>query len=205
MIDSRNLIWDTCIFSRYIIGDPIEFVSDIEEFVADARRGKRTIYFSAIVLAEIRQSAVKHDKEPELDKFLADLSAAFIPIDINPNIAMQAGRLRAAPTTNPAKDKNAKGRLLGTGDSIHLATALYLKAALGITDIVFHTTDEGKGSTWEGKCVPLLKFEDWYPPASRSKHIQAACDLSKSKPYYPQASLDLEAKDGSSIVPGRGH
>lgn len=152
MIDSSNLVWDTCVFSRYIIGDPTLFVSDIERYIRDAKNGTRKIYFSAIVYAEIRQSAVKRGRENEHDQFFSDLSSAFIPVDVSPNIGALAGRLRAVQPQNPPPvQKTEKTRLLGTGDSIHLATAIFLKQFIGLSDVVFHTLDEGKGETWEGR------------------------------------------------------
>lgn len=202
MIDSANLVWDTCVFSRYIIGQPTDFVTDIDLYISDARRSRRTIYFSTIVLAEVRQSAVKQGREARLDQFMSDMNSAFVPIDVNPNIGLLAGRLRAVNPQNPSPvQKKQKSRLLGTGDSIHLATALYLRNSLGLSDIVFHTLDEGKGETWEGRCVPLLGFESYYPPAIRTTQIQAACDLPGEKPFYPQTQLDSDPPKGTPINP----
>jgi hypothetical protein len=119
---------------------------------------------------------------------------------------MLAGRLRAVTPQNPPPvQKNEKHRLLGTGDAIHLATALYLRNSLGISNLVFHTLDEGKGETWEGRCIPLLGFERHYPSAIRNKQIQAACDLPREKPLYPQLKLDLGAQNNESNISSHRH
>lgn len=56
---------------------------------------------------------------------------------------------------------------------------------LGIGDIVFHTLDEGKGPSWEGKCIPLLGLERWFPNR-RGPLIEKVCGLARSKPSHPR-------------------
>lgn len=99
-----------------------------------------------------------------------------------------------------------KTRTLGTPDAIHLASCIYARDTLRIRDIVFQTLDEGKGASWEGRCIPLLGFERWYPEASRTHHVKLVCELQRSKPFLVQPNLqglisrarkiDLGASDG---------
>jgi hypothetical protein len=166
-------------------------LTDIEDFIKDAESGKRRIHYSTISLVEIRQDMLKDGRSAS--QFFRDMQKAFIPIEPNPNIMIMAGALRDEHATNPGDPREPKGktRTLGTPDAIHLATCLYAKQSLGLTDIVFHTLDEGKGPTWEGKCIPLLGFERWYPEGARAKSIQDVCDLSRLKPQYPQTRMAL--------------
>jgi hypothetical protein len=96
--------------------------------------------------------------------------------------------MRDVDPTNPS-DPSAPLRTLGTPDSIHLATCLHVRDTLGLTYVVFHTFDDGRGKNWEGKCVPLLSFERWYPPATRTPLITDVCNLPRLKPVYPQLRL----------------
>jgi hypothetical protein len=161
---------------------PQELVDDIDRFIEDARKGERTIYASTIILAEIRQEALRKRHHRSIDDFMGDMRNAVRLIDPNPNIMMAAGRLKDCRSTNPAKDGKATPRVIGTADAIHLATCLYLRDTMGVSGIVFHTFDDGKGKTWEGKCVPLLSFEKWFPEKDRPSCIKDVCSLERLKP-----------------------
>jgi hypothetical protein len=161
--DPKNMFWDSCVFIRYITESPQDYVNDIEQYIKDARERKRTIYFSTLVYTEIRP---RFFRQGNIHDFFDDLTGMFVPVDPTPNIFITAGAMRDIDSTNPA-DPNGPRRVIGTPDSIHLATCLHLRDILGIADIVFHTFDDGKGKNWEGRCVPLLSFERWYPQSRR--------------------------------------
>jgi len=182
------MCWDSCVFIRYLTQSPPDCVSDIDQYIQDVQANKRTVYFSSLVYTEIRPRFLRHRGILSIQDFFADLGATFTAIDPNPNILMMAGEMRDIDTANPS-DPNTKGRVLGTPDSIHLATCLYLRDILGVSDVVFHTFDDGKGSNWEGRCVPLLSFQNWYPNSSRPQVIQDVCNLPRRPPLYPQPLL----------------
>jgi hypothetical protein len=52
----KHLIWDTCVFGRYLTGEPADFVDDIEAFIADVRRGRKTVYYSCAKIARAAQA-----------------------------------------------------------------------------------------------------------------------------------------------------
>jgi hypothetical protein len=141
--------------------------------------------YSTVTFAEIRQDALKRKGYATIQDFFADFEGAFFPIDPNPNIMIAAGELKDAKATNPSDAKTTKQRVIGTADAIHLATCLYIRDVMGVKDIIFHTFDNGKGATWEGKCVPLLTFERWFPAASRAGRVLDVCGLTRSKPEHP--------------------
>ena len=144
----KNIFWDSCVFIRYLTSEPIEFVADIEEYIKDARRGDRTIYYSTIIYAEIMpKHLIKSDFDTIYD-FIEDLEGSFEPIDPTPNILADVGILRSLEPVNP--NKPAKLRL-GTPDAIHLSTCLSAISARGINDIVFQTFDATPGNGWEGE------------------------------------------------------
>lgn len=173
MARPKNLYWDSCVFIRYITRHPTDCLADIDQYVAEAKLGDVKIHFSTIVFAEIRPRFLK-PRRPSIEKFFADLGSSFAPFDPNPNVLAYSGKLRDHDPVNPGNPKieEERKRSIGTPDAIHLATCLYLRDVAGIPDIVFHTFDEGRGVNWEGRCVPLIGFERWYPLIGASARSQ---------------------------------
>ncbi|MGH2510246.1 MAG: type II toxin-antitoxin system VapC family toxin, partial [Ktedonobacteraceae bacterium] len=175
MAPPKNLFWDSCVFIRYLTRQPTDFLADIDQYVAEAKGTDRKyiIHCSTLVFVEIRPRFLKKTGFGTAAEFMSDLGSAFAPFDPNPNILSYAGALRDHEPVNlgnPKSDKPAT-RSIGTPDAIHLATCLYLRDVAGVSDIVFHTFDEGKGKTWEGKCVPIIGFEKWFPPDRRVQEV----------------------------------
>lgn len=189
MSDFKDLYWDSCVFYRFLTGYPTDYVDDVVRLVGDAKKGERKIYTSTIVLAEIRGFALKKTNFSSVREFFDDLRKGVSLIDPNPNIMIFAGQLKDNEATNPSGDGAAPKRVIGTADAIHLATCLFLRDSMGVKDIVFHTFDDGKGKTWEGKCVPLLSFERWFPEQARSKPIESVCGLTRIRPLHPVPTL----------------
>jgi predicted nucleic acid-binding protein len=190
--DPEHMFWDSCVFIRYLTATPPQYLDDIESFIKDSQAKRRRIYFSTLSFTEIRPRYLKQQSHGSVFEFFDSWRSAFIPIDPTPNVFSAAGELRDVDSTNPS-DPTARLRVLGTADSIHLATCLHVRDTLSISNIVFHTFDEGKGKTWEGRCVPLLRFERWYQPQTRTKLIQDVCDLPRCIPAYPQMILPLRS------------
>jgi len=179
------MFWDSCVFIRYLTRTPPQYLDDIENLITDAQARRRKIYFSTLALTEIRPRFLRQHGFGSIHEFFDDWRLAFIPVDPTPNVYIAAGELRDVDSTNPS-DATAPRRMLGTPDSIHLATCLHARDTLGITDIVFHTFDDGKGKNWEGRCAPLLSFERWYPPNTRTGLVEDVCSLPRRVPAYPK-------------------
>jgi len=181
-----HLFWDSCVFIRYLIGDAsAEKFRDIEKFVEDAKRGERSIYFSTVAYAEIRKEHLRPGYGNVTD-FFEDLGSSFYPIEANPNVMIATGELRSAHSVHP---NGGKSRPIATPDAIHLMTCTYGRDVLGIPDLMFHSFDEGCGKSWEGRCVPILGFEEWFPPDDRSERVREVCMLPRSKPVHPSPGL----------------
>ena len=189
MSKPEHMFWDSCVFFRYLTSSPTEFVDDIARFITDAKAGKRKIYFSTIAYVEISQEALTTGGYDTIRQFFDDWGRAFIPIEPNPNILIEAGELRDAKPVDPSNPRINTKRKIGTPDAIHLMTCLYARDVLGLSDIVFHSFDTGRGATWEGKCIPMLGFERWYPNEHRARQINRVCDLPREQPLYPDADL----------------
>ena len=113
----------------------------------------------------------------------------FVATEPNPNVMSRAGYIKDAHPTNPSDAKTQNHRVIGTGDAIQLATCLYIRDVLGVSDIIFHTLDEGKGKNWEGRCVPLIDMERWFPIDKRPQVVKEVCSLTRCKPVHPQPDL----------------
>ncbi|XBQ15701.1 MAG: hypothetical protein ABL308_12170 [Oceanicaulis sp.] len=186
------LFWDSCNFIRYATGaGNEEFVDDLSLFI-DESRGKNPrwkIYYSTIVLAEFRPSLLKSTKFGGIDDFFDDFGSAFYPIDPNPVILADAGRIKDIRPHDKSNPRMPSKRVVGTPDAIHLATCLFARDVLGISDISFQTLDKGKGSSWEGKCLPLVGLEDWFPPEARCDVTKRVLGLKRELPKHPEPRL----------------
>lgn len=188
MTGPTNMFWDSCVFIRWLTQQPADYVGDIDSYINDARRGDRKIYFSTIAFAEIRPRYLRAGGHLSMQAFMDDFQGVFFPVDPTPNVMIAAGELRDAQSVNPG-DATAKGRQISTPDAIQLATCVHLKRVLEVSDVVFHTFDDGGAKGWEGKCVPLLTFEKWFPSPRPGGIVHQVCELTRSPPLYPQPGL----------------
>ncbi|WP_022675864.1 hypothetical protein [Novosphingobium sp. B-7] len=185
----KNLFWDSCTFIRYITRDVgADHFQDITRFVAEAKAGKRQIYYSTISLAEFKQDHFTGSEFGSVRDFFEDMGSACIPIEPNPNVLIAVGELRGAKSTNP--QPGAPNRSIATPDAIVMMSCVFARDALGVSDIVLQTTDEGKGKTWYGRSVPILGFERWYPESTRTDRIKEVCSLRREKPIHPEPMLE---------------
>ncbi len=185
MHDPKHMYWDSCVLIRYLTADPPEYVADIDAYIRDAMKGRRQIHLSTVAFAEIRPRHLKRKGYASLNEFFEDLKGAFSPVEPSPDVMMAAGELRDEKVTNPS-DAKAEPRSVGLGDAIHLMTCINLRDVWGMPDIAFHTFDKGKGKNWEGRCVPLLGFERWFPNPAANSRSGEVCGLLRCEPAYPQ-------------------
>lgn len=186
----QHLFWDSCVFIRYVVGDETTaHFDDIARFVDDAKAGKFKIYFSTITFAEMRREFFVGNRYGSINDFFSDFGRSLVPIEPNPNILIAAGELRSAKSTNPGDPNPPKQRTIATPDAILLSSCLYARDALGISDIVLHSTDEGKNKGWYGRSIPIVGFERWYPEPTRTNLVKEVCSLTRTKPIHPEPVL----------------
>ncbi|MER8517969.1 hypothetical protein NKI48_16460 [Mesorhizobium sp. M0644] len=171
-------------------------MDDIIRFVED--KAGPTIHYSSLALAEIRPSHFKGTHFKSALDFFEDLGPRFVQIEANPNVMVWAGELRDSQSTNPYP-KATTTRVFSTPDAIQLMTCIYARDVLDVKDIVFQTLDQGKGKTWEGKCIPLLGIEEWFPEPTRTERLKTVCGLTRQKPYQAQGTLAGVVAHGKSF------
>jgi hypothetical protein len=121
--DLKHLVWDTCIFGRYLTADPPDFVPDIEAFFQDFRHSRKTVYFSSIVFAEIGRPLLKRGGSLDIMGFAKSLGSNFTIVDANANIMSMAGEIHAERPVNPNPGSETN-RVIGLARISHRA-AIY--------------------------------------------------------------------------------
>jgi hypothetical protein len=198
MTDSRNLFWDSCVFIRYITRKPDIDLHHLDAIIEDVRSKdelrRRKIFYSTLALTEIRPRHLK-PHHGTIIEFFSSLGRNFEPVDPNPNILAAAGELRDVTPTDPSTNKES-ARVVGTPDAIQLMTASFIKDEMGVSELVFQTYDKGRGAAWEGKCVPLLGLERWFPEVNRAPAVKRVCDLARKWPIHPHPGLAFGGSGG---------
>ena len=154
----------------------------------EAKSGKKRIYHSTILYAEMRPKLLKSGGFNSVGDLIADMEAVLLPIGASPNIMMMAGRLRdhffyRAPGV---RQKDEKNRVMSVPDAIQLATCLHLKHDRGVSDIEFHTFDDGRGKNYEERAVSLLSLHEYSGHLQGHEDIDKACALTRIKPKLEQ-------------------
>ena len=197
---SESILWDTNILYRWFQPEGTDYVDHIKKYLEESALGEVDIYISTITLAEIRPSAISKIGMSPL-QVLSAISASFIPIDTSPDIMSLAGYLRDQRYREiNVPESKASSRPLGTGDAIHLATAVALREEFGVQNLTLHSFDEGKSkSTEEGsKTVPILGFEKWCRDCADDEEIQKVISVPKKKPEHPACPLPIKNKPNAS-------
>lgn len=183
---SSHYFWDACVFIRYLKGDrSAELFSDISQHLEDAKAGKTAIYYSTMSIVEVRPSFLGGAGYGDFDAFLADFEGAFFGVDPTPDIMRWSAIVHDISYPCPTGGKDG---VLTTPDAIQFMSAVYLREVGGVPDIIFHTFDNGKGTTAESegkKTVSLLEFEKWVAGIPKNSQTKRICDLPRSKPVHP--------------------
>lgn len=133
----RLIYWDSCVFLAFLTAEKREegALAGIRAVVADIERRKVTLITSGIIHTEIIDLPKKTEKQ-----FTRLFDRSNIKcIDPTTRILKKAGALRSY--YRKRKDKN-NGKVLGSPDAIHLATAIIYKVN------EFHTFDrKGRAGT----------------------------------------------------------
>ena len=191
--EPRHLFWDSCILCRYLTETPPEHLMDINQFIHEAKTGDAIIYFSTILLAEVRPSHLKKKGYLNFNDLQADLQGALRPIAPNTTIMMMASAMRDHVFKLKKMQKDQKERVMSVPDAIHLATCVYARDTLEIPSIAFHTFDDGKSKGPDGKSVSLLNFNEWSEHLAQDPVVAAVRALPIGEPLHPAPMMDVRA------------
>ena len=112
----------------------------------------------------------------ELTRYFRSLATFVTP---DPNIMLRAARLRDIKWQRPQKP-------MSLGDAIQIASALWVREALGVPDLEFllideRRTDEARG----GLCHSTVRLQDYADNAHTNSDAKAAARLKRVQPALP--------------------
>lgn len=179
------LFWDTCVIVRYLTGNPRDNIPDIDLFLAEAKAKKRIIYASSLVVAEVKPDQLKQRNYDSFQDLMDAMQDVITLVNPNMNILLQAARLRNHKYYPKVMQETERKRVLTGMDAVHLATCLHIRDVQRVSDVVFHTFDDGKAKNYEEKAVSLLNFEKYAEHLKGDPDVDAVCALTRCKPEHP--------------------
>ena len=170
---------------RHANGDSGEAEHHIETILTEAAVHKRRVWVSSVLFAELRPSTFVPGRFAtlfELTRYIRALATLVTP---DPNAMLRVARLRDAKWHLPGDKSEAEGkpRAIALGDAMEIASALWVKEAIGVPDLEFLTFDNWcapAGATSERLC--LLHLQDYAVDVGGNADVQAAIRLTRLEP-----------------------
>ena len=182
----------TNVVLRHANGDSGEAEQHIETILTEAAVAKRRVWVSSILFAELRPSmfvAGRFDTLFELTRYLRSLATLVTP---DPNTMLRVARLRDAKWQRPAAIRQAdeRPRRMSLVDAIQIASALWVKEAIGVPDLEFLTFDDWSSDEAKGaRRLSLLRLQDYADDAHANTDVMAAIRLNRVEPVGPLQSV----------------
>jgi hypothetical protein len=175
----------TNVVLRHANGDSGDAEQHIETILTEAAVAKRRVWVSSILFAELRPSTFvpgRFDTLFQLTRYLRSLATLVTP---DPNTMLRVARLRDAKWQRPAAVRHAdeKPRSMSLGDAIQIASALWVKEAIGVPDLEFLTFDDWSSEEAKGmRRLSLLHLQDYADDAHANSDVMAAIRLTRVEP-----------------------
>ncbi len=175
----------TNVLLRHAAGDTGEAESHIETILTEAAVAKRRIWVSSILFAELRPSCFVAGRFPslvEMTRYLRSIATLVTP---DPNTMLRVARLRDAKWQRPAALRHAdeKPRSMSMSDALQIASALWVKEAIGVTDLEFLAFDDwSPDETTGARRLSLLRLQDYAEDAPVNSDVMAAIRLTRVQP-----------------------
>jgi hypothetical protein len=163
---------------------------DLETILTEAAVGKRRLWVSSLLFAELRPSAFVPGRFPTLAEFVCYLRSIATFVTPDPNTMLRAGRLRDVKWQRPAalRRPDEKPRVLSMLDAIQLASALWVKEAADVANLEFLAFDDRAADDAEaGARLSLLRLQDYAEDMEVDSDVMAAIRLARAEPVLPRA------------------
>jgi hypothetical protein len=171
---------------RHSNGDSGEAEHHIETILTEAAVHKRRVWVSSVLFAELRPSTFVPGRFATLFDLTRYIRALATLVTPDPNAMLRVARLRDAKWHMPG-DKNeeavGKPRAMALGDAMEIASALWVKEAIGVPDLEFLTFDNWcapEGATSDRLC--LLHLQDYAVDVGSNADVTAAIRLTRLEP-----------------------
>ena len=189
-INTDKYFLHTSVFLRHASGDSGEGEQQIETILAKAAVAKRRVWISSILFAELRPSMFIPGRFAtlfELTRYFRSLATFVTP---DPNIMLRAARLRDIKWQRPQKP-------MSLGDAIQIASALWVKEAIGVSDLEFLTFDDnGHDDARVAGRLSLLRLQDYADGAHANSDVMAAVRLTRVEPFLGAPTIAQSAPAG---------
>ena len=170
---------------RHANGDSGEAEQHIETILTEAAVHKRRVWVSSVLFAELRPSTFVPGRFAtllELTRYIRALATLVTP---DPNAMLRVARLCDAKWHLPGDGREAAGkpRAMALGDAMQIASALWVKEAIGVPDLEFLTFDNWvlpDGATGNRLC--LLHLQDYAVDIGSNADVKAAIRLTRLEP-----------------------
>jgi|SRR5271166_3084076 len=192
---SRRHFLHTNVLLRHASGRSGESERDIETILTEAATGKRRIWVNSVLFAEMRPSLFVKGEFPaiaDLARYIRSI-ATFVTAD--PNTMLRAARLRDVKWQRPAalRRPGEEPRFMSLTDAIQIASALWVKEAVGVSDLEFLTFDDGVADRDEagGRRLSLLRLQEYLDDSPADSDVLAAVGLARVEPILTAHSVPL--------------
>ncbi len=170
---------------RHANGDSGEAEHHIETILTEAAVAKRRVWVSSVLFAELRPSTFVPGRFAtlfELTRYIRALATLVTP---DPNAMLRVARLRDAKWHMPGDSREAEGkpRTMALGDAMQIASALWIKEAIGVPDLEFLTFDDWCSPDGKpGNRLCLLHLQDYAVDTGTNADVKAAVRLTRLEP-----------------------
>jgi hypothetical protein len=184
---------------RHASGESGEAEQHIETILTEAAVAKRRVWVSSILFAQLRPSTFvpgRFNTLFEMTRYIRSLATLVTP---DPNAMLRVARLRDAKWQRPADAPHVAGkpRTISLDDAIEIASALWVKEAIGVPDLEFLTFDDWCSDAPSGKWrLCLLHLQDYAIEAQTSQDVTSAVRLTRLDPIVPAQSYPHSAAVG---------
>lgn len=161
---------------RHANGESGEAEHLIETILTEAAVAKRRVWVSSVLFAELRPSTFVPGRFAtlfELTRYIRALATLVTP---DPNAMLRVARLRDFKWQNPGDGHKAQGRpqTMSLGDAMQVASALWVKEAIGVPDLEFLTFDDWcSHDAKPSNRLCLLHLQDYEVDAAVAADVKA--------------------------------
>jgi hypothetical protein len=166
---------------RHANGDSGEAEHFIETILTEAAVAKRRVWVSSVLFAELRPSTFVPGRFAtlfELTRYVRALATLVTP---DPNAMLRVARLRDAKWRMPGDGVDAKPRTMSLGDAMQVASALWVKEAIGVPDLEFLTFDDWCSHA-PGDRLCVLHLQDYAVDAAADATVKPAIRVTRLEP-----------------------
>lgn len=171
---------------RHACGGSADSERDVETILTEAALGKRRLWVTSILFAELRPSTFVRGPFQTIAEFANYIRGIATFVTPDPNTMLRVARLRDVEWRRPAalRKPGEKPRFMSLVDALQIASALWVKEALAIADLEFLAFDELKSDHAEagGWRMSLLRLQDYTEAAPVSSDVLAAVELTRVEP-----------------------